>query len=264
MTVSQGTPLRIYLIRHGETAWSLSGHYTGRRDIPLTTHGEDTAIALGQRLRSKSFSHVFTSPLVRAQQTCTLAGLNATPEVMPDLTEWDNGDDEGRTSEDILASRPGWSLFRDGSPNGETPAEISDRADRVIDRLRLLSGNVALFCHGHFGRVFAARWLGLPVGNGQQLLFDTASLSVLCCDQDGLYNRAIALWNSAASETFYPALSQSERDAQIMNRRAIERWDNEGGEQDIPALFSEETHDSSTMDDALTRCLLHRTNSGIE
>jgi len=191
-------PLRLYLVRHGETEWSLSGQYTGRTDIPLTAHGENEARELGLRIRDIPFARVLTSPLKRAQQTCALAGLVPAAEVEPDLAEWDNGDDEGRTPADILASRPGWNLFRDGSPNGETPAQISDRADRVIARVRQLEGDVALFSHGHFGRVFAARWIGLSVDQAQHLLLDTASLSVLCYEHDRTDQPAIALWNSAA------------------------------------------------------------------
>jgi len=157
MTTSTPMPLRLYFIRHGETEWSLSGQYTGRTDIPLTAHGEEAARALGQHLRSTPFARVLTSPLLRARQTCELAGLGAAPEIEPDLAEWDNGDDEGRTTADILKSRPNWNLFRDGSPHGETPTQISDRADRFIARLRALDGNVALFSHSHFGRVLAAR-----------------------------------------------------------------------------------------------------------
>jgi len=189
-------PLRLYLVRHGETEWSLSGQYTGRTDIPLTTHGEDEAKALGERIRGIPFSRVLTSPLKRAQQTCALAGLLPKAEIEPDLAEWDNGDDEGRTPAEILASRPGWNLFRDGSPGGESPIQISDRADRFIARLGALDGNVALFSHGHFGRVLAARWIGLSVDKAQALLLDTASLSVLCYKHDGKGQPAIALWNS--------------------------------------------------------------------
>lgn len=190
--------LRLYLVRHGETEWSLSGQYTGRTDIPLTAHGEEAARELGSRIRGIPFSRVFTSPLKRAQQTCALAGLIPTAEIEPDLAEWDNGDDEGRTTAEILASRPGWNLFRDGSPHGETPSHISDRADRLIARLRVLDGNVALFSHGHFGRVLAARWIGLRVDQAQHLLLDTASLSILCFEHDRTDQPAIALWNSAA------------------------------------------------------------------
>ena len=191
--MATSTPLRLYLIRHGETAWSLSGQYTGRTDIPLTAHGEDTARELGQRLRNVSFAHVLTSPLMRAQQTCALAGLLAAPKIEPDHAEWDNGDDEGRTPADVLASRPNWDLFRDGSPHGETPSQISARADRFIARLRVLDGNVALFSHGHFGRVLAARWIGLSVTQAEHFLLNTASLSILCYEHYCTDQPAIAL-----------------------------------------------------------------------
>ena len=196
--MATSTPLRLYLIRHGETAWSLSGQYTGRTDIPLTAHGEDTARELGQRLRNVSFAHVLTSPLMRAQQTCALAGLLAAPKIEPDLAEWDNGDDEGRTPADVLASRPNWDLFRDGSPHGETPSQISARADRFIARLRVLDGNVALFSHGHFGRVLAARWIGLPVTQAEHFRLNTASLSILSYDPHHPEVAVIELWNSVA------------------------------------------------------------------
>lgn len=236
MTSPQQAPLRLYLIRHGETAWSLSGQYTGRADIPLTAHGEDEARELGLRIQDIPFAHVFTSPLKRAQQTCALVGLNAPPEVVPDLAEWDNDDDEGRTPEEVLAERPGWNLFRDGAPNGELPADISARADRVIARVRLLKGNVALFCHSHFGRVFAVRWLGLSVEHAQQFLFDTASLSVLCYEHDCPDEPTIALWNSAACETFAPTTEQVTGETRRLRKRSIERWENEGGE--IPSAIT--------------------------
>ena len=127
-------PLRLYLMRHGETEWSRSGQYTGRTDIPLTARGEYAARQLGLRLRGITFAHVLSSPLQRAQQTCAQAALGLTPQIEPDLTEWDNGDDEGHTPADILKSRPGWNLFRDGAPNGETPPQISARADRLTVR----------------------------------------------------------------------------------------------------------------------------------
>lgn len=196
----QTKSLRLYLIRHGETEWSLSGQYTGNSDIALTAQGEDEARDVGQRLRGIPFAHVLTSPLQRAQQTCTLAALAGTPEIEPDLAEWDNGDDEGHTPADILASRPGWNLFRDGSPNGETPDQIGARADRLIVRLRTLDGNVALFSHGHFGRVLAARWIGLPVVQAQPLLFNTASLSILCYAHGHPDQPAIELWNSSTPQ----------------------------------------------------------------
>ncbi len=223
-------PLHLYLIRHGETAWSLSGQYTGRADIPLTAHGEDKAREVGVRLRGTVFAHVLTSPLQRAQQTCALAGLGPVPVIDSDLAEWDNGDDEGRTPAEVLASRPGWNLFRDGSPHGETPAQISARADHIIARLRTLDGNVALFSHSHFGRVLVVRWIGLPVGQAQHFLLDTASLSVLCYEQDRTDQPAIALWNSAAQDIFDPAQSQRADDIRYTQQRAIARWENEGGE----------------------------------
>ncbi len=197
LNVSASSSLRLYLIRHGETEWSVSGQYTGREDIPLTAHGKEMAKQLGHSLRNISFTHVFSSPLKRAQQTCELAALNQRAMIEPDLMEWNNGEDTGKTPEDILARRPGWNLFRDGSPGGETGAEISLRADRLIVRLRELQGNVALFSHGHFSRVFAARWLGLTVEHAQHFIFNTASLSILSFEHECLNVPAIELWNSA-------------------------------------------------------------------
>ena len=188
---------RIYLIRHGETEWSLSGQHTGRTDIPLTAPGEDGARELGQRLRDIPFARVLTSPRQRARRTCELAGLGPAAEIEPDLAEWDYGDYEGQRSVDILKGRPEWNLFQDGCPRGETPAQISDRADRFIARLRVLDGNVALFSHGHFGRVLAARWIGLPVSEAQRFLLDTASLSVLGYEHNHVESPVIALWNSS-------------------------------------------------------------------
>jgi len=192
---------RIYIVRHGETAWSLSGQYTGRADIPLTAHGRDTARKLAPSLREIAFAHVLASPLLRARQTCELAGLGAGVQVDPDLAEWDYGDYEGRTPAQILASRPAWKLFRDGAPGGESPQRVSARADRVIARLRRLDGNVALFSHGHFGRALAARWIGLPVLLAQRFLFDTSSLGVLCYEHGCSEQPAIGLWNAASPGT---------------------------------------------------------------
>ncbi|NQV28638.1 MAG: histidine phosphatase family protein [Rhodopirellula sp.] len=233
--------LRLYLVRHGETEWSLSGQYTGRTDIPLTAHGEDEARELGLRLRDIPFARVLTSPLNRAQQTCALAGLIPTVEIEPDLAEWDNGDDEGRTPADILTSRPNWNVFRDGSPNGETPAQISDRADRLIVRLRELDGNIALFSHSHFGRVLAARWIGLSVAQAEHFLLDTASLSMLCYEHDRIDQPAIALWNSAAHETFTPTPNRGDGETRPIKQQVIERWENEGGEIPPPTRRARST-----------------------
>ena len=182
------------------------------------------------RLRGLPFAHVLTSPLQRARQTCALAGLGPEPAIEPDLAEWDNGDDEGRTPAEILATRPGWNLFRDGSPHGETPAQISVRADRIIARLRTLDGNVALFSHSHFGRVLAARWIGLSAEQAQHFLLDTASVSILCYEHDRTDQPAIALWNSAAHEAFGLATNRYAADTSPSKERATERWENEGGE----------------------------------
>ena len=187
---------RIYLVRHGETEWSLSGQHTGRTDIPLTARGEDGARKLGQRLHDIQFARVLASPRQRARRTCELAGLTPVAEIEPDLAEWDYGDYEGKRSVDILKDRPDWNLFQDGCPRGETPAQVSDRADRLIARLRALDGNIALLSHGHFGRVLAARWIGLPVSEARHWLLGTASLSILGSEPNHPEVPVIALWNS--------------------------------------------------------------------
>ena len=187
---------RIYFIRHGETEWSLASRHTSRTDIPLTEQGEQDARRLGERLHDLRFSQVFTSPRQRARRTCELAGLGPVAQIEPDLAEWDYGDFEGQRSVDIRQGRPDWNLFRDGCPHGEMPAQISDRADRLIVRLRALDGNVALFSHGHFGCVLAVRWIGLPVIEGQHFLLGTASLSILGCEPNHPEVPLIELWNS--------------------------------------------------------------------
>ena len=192
------TSLRVYFIRHGATDWTVSGQYTGGTDVVLSTEGEAAARALAPRLREITFTRVLTSPLQRARRTCELAGLAAAAAIDPDLTEWNNGAYEGRTGTDILGSHPGWNLFRDGGPQGETPLQISDRVDRFVSRLEAMEGNIALFSHGHFGRVLGARWIGLSVAQGQHLLLDPASLSILAYEHGLRELRAIALWNSAA------------------------------------------------------------------
>jgi probable phosphoglycerate mutase len=184
----------VYLARHGETAWSVSGQHTGRTDLPLTERGERNAVALGARLRGQAFSRVLVSPLARARRTCELAGFSAGAEVVPDLAEWDYGAYEGRRTADIREERPGWYLFRDGCPGGESVGDVGARADRVIARLHDEGGRVLLFGHGHFFRVLAARWVGLPPGDARHLLMDTASLSVLSYEHT-LDDPAIRLWN---------------------------------------------------------------------
>jgi len=192
--------MSLYLIRHGETAWSLSGQHTGRTDIPLTARGEQEAQALGDGLRAVTFSRVFTSPRQRARRTCELAGLDAATEIEPDLVEWDYGDYEGQRSVDIRAQRPDWNLFRDGCPHGESPSNVSGRADRLIAGLRTLQGNIAVFSHGHFGRVLAARWIGLPVGQAQHFALSTASVGILGYEQNDTADAAIVLWNAVQND----------------------------------------------------------------
>ena len=184
----------VYLARHGETAWSLSGQHTGRTEVPLTDRGERNAVNLGERLRGMTFSRVLVSPRVRAQRTCELAGFTAMAEVLPDLAEWDYGAYEGRKTVDIRKEWPGWYIFRDGCPEGESVAEVGARADRVITLLRASGDRILLFGHGHFFRVLAARWIGLPAEAAAHLLLSTASLSVLSYEHN-LDDPALRLWN---------------------------------------------------------------------
>jgi broad specificity phosphatase PhoE len=185
----------VYVARHGETAWSLSGQHTGRTDLPLTPNGERNAKRLGKRLKGLAFAKVFTSPLRRASRTCALAGFGAMAEIDADLFEWNYGEYEARTSAEIHAKRPNWDLFRDGCPGGESPAQVDERADRVVQRIRTVMGNVLLFSSGHFIRVLAARWLGLGPGCvGRYFLLSTASLSALGYEHS-LCHPVIRLWN---------------------------------------------------------------------
>ena len=184
----------IYLARHGETAWTISRQHTGLTDIPLLRQGEEDAIQLGHRLKGLAFAKVLVSPLGRARRTCELAGFGDKAEVDPELHEWDYGDYEGRRTADIRQERPGWYLFRDGCPGGESIAAIGARADRVIARLRTIDGNLLLFSHGHFLRVLAARWLGLPAGDARLFVLSTAALSILGYEHN-LEEPAILLWN---------------------------------------------------------------------
>jgi len=186
-------PPTVYLARHGETAWSKSGQHTGRTDIPLTEKGEADAAKIGARLAGIAFAHVFSSPLQRARRTAELAGFAPTPE--PDLLEWHYGECEGLKTAEIRTKRPGWDLFRDGAPGGESVAAIQARIDGLVARLKALSGNVLLFAHGHVLRVLAARWVGQPVPFGRALLLSTATVSVLGFDHHAMDEPAIKLWN---------------------------------------------------------------------
>ena len=184
------------LARHGETAWSVTGQHTGLTDLPLTERGERNALRLGQRLAGSVFAKVLTSPLQRAVRTCELAGFGAVAEVDPDLVEWNYGDYEGLRTAEIHAVRPGWQLFRDGCPNGESPQDVGARADRVVSRVRAFKGDVLIFSSGHFLRVFAARWVGLEPFAGKLVMLDTASLSALSYEHD-LSSPAVRFWNDA-------------------------------------------------------------------
>jgi probable phosphoglycerate mutase len=185
----------IYLARHGETAWSLTGQHTGLTDLPLTERGERNARQLGERLRGLRFASVYTSPLQRAHRTCELAGFGAVAEVDPDLVEWDYGHYEGRRTAEIRAERPDWQLFRDGCPGGESPAQASARADRVVSRLRAVQGDVLLFSSGHFIWVLAMRWIALEVtANARRFMLSTASLSAVGYENE-LSSPVIRLWN---------------------------------------------------------------------
>ena len=184
----------VYLARHGETAWTLSGQHTGLTDLPLTERGERNARRLAERLRGVTFAKVFTSPLQRATRTCELAGFGALAEIDRDLLEWNYGEYEGRLTTDIHRERPDWQLFRDGCPGGESPKEVGARADRAVKRMRGVKGDVLLFSSGHFLRVLAARWLGLDAAFGRYFLLSTASLSALGYEHN-LSDPVIRLWD---------------------------------------------------------------------
>jgi len=185
----------VYLARHGETAWTLSGQHTGLTALPLTERGERNARRLQERLRGLCFAKVFTSPLQRARRTCELAGFGNAAEIDPDLVEWNYGDYEGRTTAEIRVERPGWELFRDGCPGGESPAQAAARADRVVSQVRAVPGDVLLFSSGHFIRVLATRWIGLEVTvNAKRFMLSTASLSAVGYENE-LSRPVIRLWN---------------------------------------------------------------------
>lgn len=188
-----GAEQQVYLVRHGETEWSLNGRHTGVTDIPLTEHGREVARRLRPILAEETFARVLVSPLGRARETCALAGLADGALVEPDLHEWSYGDYEGLTPQQIDEARPGWCIFRDGCPGGETPEQIGARVDRVVARVRAVPGDVALFAHGHVFRVLVARWIGLPPGAGQHFLLGNATVNVL-----GYYHDApaVKMWNA--------------------------------------------------------------------
>jgi len=182
----------VFAIRHGETEWSLSGQHTGTTDIPLTDNGRRLAKRLRPVLAKETFALVLVSPFQRSQETCELAGLGEVAQRDADLAEWNYGAYEGLTPKQIREIAPGWLIFRDGCPSGETPEHVGTRVDRVIARVRAVNGDVALFAHGHVLRVLGARWLGLPASAGRHFLLDTGTLSVLS-DYRGI--PAVRIWN---------------------------------------------------------------------
>ena len=184
----------IYLARHGETQWSLTGQHTGMTDIPLTEHGERNSRSLGKLLEGVSFAKVWTSPLQRARQTCELAGLGDVAALDEDLVEWNYGEYEGVRTVDIQKKHPGWNIFEHGCPGGETIDDIAARADRVIERIRRVDGNVIVFSHGHFLRVLATRWILLPPIEARRCMLTTASLSMLGYEHN-LDEPVIRHWN---------------------------------------------------------------------
>jgi broad specificity phosphatase PhoE len=186
---------QVVLVRHGQTEWSVSGQHTGRTDIPLTDVGRLKAKQLGRRVSAWEFARVLTSPMSRAVETCRLAGLGDQAEVVDDLGEWDYGDYEGRRTVDIREERPGWDLWVNGVPGGETVDEVGRRADHVIEAARATDGDVALFAHGHILRILGARWIELPASAGRHLALATASLSVLGWERE---TPVLEHWNEDA------------------------------------------------------------------
>jgi broad specificity phosphatase PhoE len=192
----------VYLIRHGETLWSLSGQHTGRTDLPLTDHGEQQALAVGRLLRGTTFSQALVSPLQRARRTCELAGFWPTARVQQNLAEWDYGDYEGRTAAQIHEQRPNWDVFWDGCPGGESPEQVTARAYQVVEELRRLDGRVVVFSHGHFLRSLAASWIGMPIQLGRHFGLDTGSLSILGYEHNNVLIPAILVWNAVSNDVF--------------------------------------------------------------
>ena len=186
---------RLFLARHGDTAWTDSRQRTGRTDIPLNQSGEKRARQIGERLRRYSFACVYTSPLQRASKTCELAGFGAAAEVDADLLEWDYGRWEGTLTSDILKDRPGWELFRDGCPEGESPQDVAARADRFIARVHGMAGDVLAFSSGHIIRMIAARWHGMPPAAGRVFFCRPASVGVLGFERENREQPVLRLWN---------------------------------------------------------------------
>lgn len=182
----------LWLFRHGETEWSKSGAHTGRTDLPLTEEGRARAKALGRWLGGRQFSLVLTSPLIRARDTCALAGYGDVAQVEPNLLEWDYGDYEGRTTAEIRKAQPDWNLWTSGVPKGETVEQVAARARAVLDRASQVDGAVALFAHGHILRILTARWLGLPPDAGRFFALGTGSISTLGYERE---TRVITTWN---------------------------------------------------------------------
>jgi len=189
-------PYQLWLIRHGETAWSRSGAHTSRTDLPLTDTGRAKAVDMGRYLARRPFALVLTSPMLRARDTCRLAGFGDEAQIDPNLCEWDYGDYEGLTTTQIQADRPGWSLWRDGVPNGESIDQAAARAQAVIARSLAAPGDVALFAHGHILRILAACWLGVEPNNGRLFALSTATVSTLGHERE---TRVISSWNLSVS-----------------------------------------------------------------
>jgi broad specificity phosphatase PhoE len=206
----------VYLARHGETAWTITGQHTGLTDLPLTERGEANARRLGVRLAGIPFAKIFTSPLKRAMRTCELAGFAQVTELDKDLVEWNYGRYEGLLRADILRERPDWQLFRDGCPDGESLQQVVERADRVVSRVRQVAGNVLLFSSGHFLRVLATRWTGIAPINGQALMLNTASLSSLSYENT-LSEPAISFWN----DTHHALKSNEPEDSKTREREPL-------------------------------------------
>jgi len=227
MIETSSDPLRLYVIRHGETEWSLSGRHTGRTDIPLTAKGERDAQELGSALRGIRFAHTFTSPLQRARRTCELFAPGPPAQIDPDLAEWDYGDYEGRLSADIRTGHADWNLYRDGCPHGETTTQALARAERLLSRIRALHGNVALFSHGHFSGILAARWIGLPLVEAEHFELGPASLAVLGHAAHHPDVSVIANWNWTPDLTSQPGAAPRRGNVSSPSRHARDQWANE-------------------------------------